>query len=205
MRARMGLAHAGITCELREVVLRDKPAEMLALSPKATVPVLQLPDGTVLEESFDIIKWALSRNDPDNWLSRLDDAETLVAENDGSFKQSLDKYKYASRHPEEPQSSYRAQGETFLEKLNSILSEQRFLAGDRPGLADIAVFPFIRQFAFVDKDWFDQRPYDGLKDWLNFHLESALFRNVMTKYEQWHSGDSPVLFTALHSPTDLSQ
>ena len=194
MRARLALAYGGITCELREVVLRDKPEELLAISPKGTVPVLQLPDGHILEESFDILKWALSQNDPDNWLDGMEITEKLVRENDGPFKQALDKYKYSSRHPEEPQTAHRARGELFLEKLDSRLRRHRFLLGDRPAAADIAIFPFIRQFAFVDKDWFDQSPYEALQKWLDYHLQSGLFLSVMTKYTQWRPDQEPVLF-----------
>ncbi|WP_417317080.1 glutathione S-transferase [Emcibacter sp.] len=194
MRARLALAYAGITCELREVVLQDKPRELLALSPKATVPVLQLPNGTILEESFDILKWALSRNDPDNWQAGLDKTGELVRENDGPFKDALDKYKYSSRHPEEPKTVYRSRGEVFLGRLNRQLTDKEFLLGDRQTAADIAVFPFIRQFAFVDKTWFDESSYEALKRWLDHHLHSSLFQSVMNKYAQWTPDREPVFF-----------
>ncbi|MFC7048587.1 glutathione S-transferase [Emcibacter nanhaiensis] len=194
MRARLALAYTGVRCELREVVLRDKPQQLLDLSPKGTVPVLQLRDGRILEESFDILKWALSQNDPANWQQDMDRTEELVRDNDGPFKQALDKYKYASRHPEEPRTAYRARGEQFLAKLDHRLRQHDFLLGDKPAAVDIAIFPFIRQFAFVDKDWFDQSPYEALNNWLKYHLESPLFHRVMKKYSQWQPDQPPIFF-----------
>lgn len=153
---------------------------MLTISPKGTVPVLQLPDGTVLEESLDIMHWALKQNDPDNWLA-TDGYQSLLAINDGSFKKALDRYKYADRHPEQPASSYRAQGEEFLKELEQRLQQHRYLISDYITLADAAIAPFVRQFAHVDRDWFFATPYTALQHWLNNWLESVLFTTVMEK------------------------
>jgi glutathione S-transferase len=182
MRARMALRYAGIAVEIREIALRDKPQSMLKVSPKATVPVLVLEDGTVLEESLDIMHWALQQNDSDGWLAADGElTQQLISENDGGFKQALDKYKYAIRFPEQPAESYRAQGEVFLQKLESLLKQSKFLLKDQVSLADIATFPFIRQFASVDADWFETVPYPKLKVWLKGLVESELFASIMEK------------------------
>lgn len=196
MRARMAVMQSGIMCELREVVLRDKPAAMIELSPKATVPVLQLTDGIVLEESIDVMHWALSINDPDHWLDAIDTAAPLLSILDGEFKDALDRYKYHVNHPEHPQSHYRDEGTAFLAGLEDKLSgnDGKGLFDTRLTFADIAVFPFVRQFAFVDKAWFDETPYPFLQRWLNHHLESSLFLSVMAKYPAWKPGDDALLF-----------
>ena len=194
MRARLSLTYAGTICELREVVLRDKPAQMIALSPKATVPVLQLPDGQVIDESYDIIKWSLTQNDPDGWQQFIPQADVLVDENDGPFKSALDKYKYASRFPEHRPEHYRDQGEVFLKKLDRILQVSPFLLSNRQTIADIAILPFIRQFAHVDKAWFLGTPYPGLQRWMAAQLDSENYKTVMKKYPQWLIGDKPIYF-----------
>lgn len=180
----MGLYLGGKSCELREVVLRDKPQAMLDLSPKGTVPVLLLPDGRVIEESFDIMLWALGND------ACLPGTKELVQENDGSFKMALDKYKYAQGPAEE----HRTEGEIFLKKLDDILAQHKFLLGGEASFVDIAIFPFIRQFAHVDKDWFWATPYANLIRWLDFHLESPLFNAVMTRYAQWHPDQDVTYF-----------
>lgn len=198
MRARLALAYAlpDQALELREVVLKDKPEEMLAISPKGTVPVLQLSD-QVLEESLDIMMWALSQKTDQVWLPN--DPETrqqildLIEENDGSFKWALDRYKYADRY-EESEEHYRSLGEVFLQKLNQRLVNNPYLMGESMTLLDAAIFPFVRQFAHVDKNWFEQCPYDELRVWLNRHLESELFLSIMPKYKQWHRDNELVLF-----------
>ena len=199
MRARMALACSQIRVELREVVLREMPPAMLACSPKATVPVLVFPDDTVLEESRDIINWALSENDPENWMPAADSEESamakhLIDENDGAFKEQLDRYKYAERYPEHPAEYYREQGEPFLKQLDDRLSRAAWLLGERISVADIAIFPFVRQFAFVDKPWFDRLPCVYLQKWLDRLLQSDLFASVMQKYPQWQEGDAPTRF-----------
>lgn len=190
IRARMALQYSGVDVELREVVLSQKPESMLSYSPKGTVPVLVLADATVIDESRDIILWALAVNDPDQWLLEnnkefLGVAETLIDENDSSFKQSLDNYKYNERCLEHPADYYRAKGQAFLEKLEARLSVSKYLMSDRLSVADIAIFPFVRQFAFVDKVWFFQTPYKNLQIWLDDILQSALFEKIMRKYPPW--------------------
>ncbi len=188
----MAIAISGVRVELREVVLRDKPAHMLDISPKATVPVLLLNDGTVIDQSREIMDWALAQSDPQKW--RVTEINQLVLgrwidENDGTFKVALDHYKYSVRFPEQSMEYYRRQGEVFLQKLEDVLQQQPYLMGDELGLADVSLFPFIRQFAFVDKDWFDQTPYAHLQAWLDSFLTSELFAQVMTKSPQWCEND----------------
>ncbi len=188
MRARMALAYSGIAVEIREISLREKPASLLAISPKGTVPVLQ-NDGLVIEQSYDIMKWALKQSDPDCWLTAETEAviDEWVAKNDGPFKKLLDQYKYPDRHPdislEETLSQATA---SFLGPINEQLTKSTHLLGSKVSLADIAIFPFVRQFAMVDPDWIDQSGLDSLKQWLNQHLESPLFLSVMQKYPTWH-------------------
>jgi glutathione S-transferase len=183
----MALDYANITVELREVLLKDKPPSMLKASAKGTVPVLVLADGTVIDESEDLMRWALAQHDPDNWwrLELESATNELVDENDHVFKKHLDHYKYADRYPELPQSAYRARAEVFLSKLEEKLGLQRFLVADQFTFSDVAIFPFIRQLAFVDKSWFDQAPYPRLQAWLAVFLDSNLFLNVMTKFPSW--------------------
>lgn len=196
MRARIALYAAGITSELREVVLRDKPESMLNASPKGSVPVLVLTDGTVIDESLDIIKYALNYNDPQKMLSCDQNiAEELIAENDSHFKRALDRYKYPNRYPDEDTSGARDQGEVFLDKLNTLLSNQKsYLLGDHASYADISIFPFIRQFANTDRGWFDALPYPYLQTWLDTNINGSLFSAVMFKYDQWKKGDTPIIF-----------
>jgi glutathione S-transferase len=183
MRARMALKYAGIAIEIREISLRDKPAHLFAVSPKATVPVLVLLDGAVLEQSLDIMHWALQQRDIDGWLlADSEQTQQLITENDTSFKQALDRYKYAIRFPEQSMEDYRSQGEAFLAKLEQRLTQTNFLMGEQVSLADIAIFPFIRQFSAVDADWFASTPYVRLKAWLSLLVESELFNSIMGKY-----------------------
>ncbi|WP_081979329.1 glutathione S-transferase [Methylophilus sp. Q8] len=183
MRARMALWAAQIRVEVREVSLRDKPAHLLQISPKGTVPVLQLTEGTVLEQSLDIMLWALAQCDPQGWLNAdRDTIVRLIAMNDGDFKKALDRYKYPERYPEQPQVFYRQQGEQFLQLLEAALQQHRFVLGDSASMADVAIFPFIRQFAAVDAEWFAGSAYPQLRAWLNGWLESALFAQIMQKF-----------------------
>lgn len=182
MRARMALSYAGIAYQVQEISLKDKPPGLLAVSPKGTVPVLVLPDERVLEQSLDIMHWALQQHDPDSWLGMdREKSQALISENDGAFKQALDKYKYASRFPEQSAASYRSQAEVFLQKLELALQDGPFLSGAHLSLTDVAIFPFIRQFAAVDADWFAQANYPKLQTWLQARLESSLFLRVMAK------------------------
>lgn len=187
MRARMALHYAQLKVEIREIALRDKPQAMLLVSPKGTVPVLVLPDGSVLEQSLDIMHWALKQYDPDDWaLTELkEDSQALIDENDGAFKHALDRYKYPERFPEFTQLEYRLQGEVFLQKLERLLETNRYLLAGQVSMADIAIFPFIRQFAAVDADWFAQAPYLKLRAWLNGLVESKLFDAIMQKHTVW--------------------
>lgn len=184
MRARMSLRYAGIEVEIREISLRDKPKHMMALSPKATVPVLALTDGRVIDESLDIMDWALSQQDQDGWRHiDLEAAKVLITENDGPFKRSLDAYKYAERHPEKTPVAHRQDGEVFLAKLEQLLEVSGGgLFGKLPTLADIAIFPFIRQFKGVDSRWFESAPYPYLNGWLHSLVTSQLFISVMEKH-----------------------
>ena len=182
MRARMALSYAGIAYQVQDISLKDKPAGLLAVSPKGTVPVLVLSDGRVLEQSLDIMHWALQQHDPAQWLGiDRDKSQALISENDRAFKQALDKYKYASRFPEQSAASYRSQAEVFLCKLELALQDQLFLSGTHLSLTDVAIFPFIRQFAAVDANWFAQAAYPKLQAWLQARLESSLFLGVMVK------------------------
>jgi glutathione S-transferase len=197
IRARLAVRVAGIAVALREVVLRDKPGALVAASPKATVPVLQLPDGRVLEQSLDIMRWALAARDPQGWLRPDEhaDVQALVALNDGPFKQALDRYKYAPRHPQRPAHAYRDDAVALvLAPLNARLAEHRFLLRDTPSLADMAIVPFVRQFAAVDASWFDGAPLAHLRAWMSGLTASPLFDSVMTRFDAWRPGAADVLF-----------
>lgn len=189
MRARMALSYAGIQVEIREIALREKPAHMLAVSPKGTVPVLVLASNEVLEQSLDIMDWALQQSDVDEWIIQDQAGQKLTADliatNDGAFKQSLDKYKYAIRFPENPPEIYRAQGEEFLQRLEILLQQNTYLCRNTISKADVAIFPFVRQFSMVDEKWFESADYPSLKAWLNGLLNSQLFLGVMQKYPVW--------------------
>ena len=195
MRGRMGLRISGMQAVLREVKLADKPAALLEASPKGTVPVLQLPDGTVLEESLDIMRWALGQSDPEGWLASENAA--LLRLFDGDFKHHLDRYKYPNRYEEEPDHGkvdHRGEALAILSDLDLLLARQPQIGGERRGFTDIALFPFIRQFANTDRDWFDAQPIPHVQAWLEGHLASDLFQSVMTKYDVWKPGDAQVLF-----------
>ena len=185
MRARLALAASETEVEHREVLLRDKPAAMLAASPKGTVPVLILPDGQVIEESLDIMRWALGRNDPLGWLAPGDAMFELVAINDGPFKRALDRYKYPNRHDGEDALENRARGLEILTGLEARLAGSTFLCGEAMSLADAAIFPFVRQFAHTDQDWFGAQALPHLQTWLAAHLDSPIFAGVMQKYPVW--------------------
>ncbi|ROH84556.1 glutathione S-transferase [Pseudomethylobacillus aquaticus] len=193
MRARMALYVSGTQVEVREIALRDKPAELLAASPKATVPVLVLEDGTVIDQSRSIMAWALRQADPQGWLKAassgdLQRADALVDENDTDFKRALDGYKYPQRHPGPSAQEQRAAGEQFLHKLELRLQSHAQLLGNTASWADVAVFPFVRQFAMVDTAWFSEAPYPQLRGWLTGWLQSALFEHIMVKLPTWQAG-----------------
>ena len=187
----MALWISGTPCELREVVLADKPTEMLTASPKGTVPVLVTEDGGVIDQSIDIMRHALGRNDPEGWL-RGDD-RALIERIDGPFKHHLDRYKYYTRYEVDPM-PHRDAALEILAELDHRLSDQQNLCGDTRTLADIATFPFIRQFVNHDRAWFDAQALPYLAQWLNRHLTSDLFTTIMVKFPAWKPGDEPVIF-----------
>ena len=198
IRARLAIRVSRVPVVLREVVLRDKPAALLLASAKATVPVLQLPDGRVLEQSLDIMRWALEQHDPQGWLGLHEqeaEARALIALNDGPFKQALDRYKYALRHAERPQGAWRDDAvEMMLAPLNARLAHRPFLLRDTASLADMAIVPFIRQFAAVEPLWFDSAPLQPLQAWMNRIVSSELFDSVMGRFTAWRPGESEVHF-----------
>jgi glutathione S-transferase len=209
IRARMALRYAGIRCELREVELRDKPVELLAASAKGTVPVLVLPDidgaGKVIDQSLEVMLWALAQHDAERWLDVDNDAaRQLIDANDDDFKVWLDRYKYPNRDAGKETEygdkeacdrvSLRAEGERFLQTLEGRLAKGGQLMGAQRSFVDVAIFPFVRQFAFVDFDWFRESRYQAVNRWLSSHLDSTLFADVMHKYPQWRAGQAGVLF-----------
>jgi glutathione S-transferase len=187
MRARMALVSAGVQCKVHEIVLRDKPPHMIEISPKGTVPVLQMAGGQVIDESLDIMLWALKLNDPQGWLAHDDnEVNDLITRNDGVFKAALDRYKYPDRFEGEDCSDAREQGVDILAGLNARLKNNKNLCGDTVSMLDIAIFPFIRQFANIDRKWFDALDLKPLQGWLAEHLESDVFQSIFKKQK-----DSP--------------
>ncbi len=200
MRARLAIAASGQTVQLREVLLRDKPAAFLATSAKGTVPVLDLRDGTVIEESRDIMIWALGVNDPDRWLDisqeQSDKIKAFLENVDGPFKHDLDRYKYASRYEVSAAWQHRENGAKFLAELDRSLGSTGALSGSDLGFTDFAILPFIRQFRIADPKWFDSQPWPYLHRWLQKFLGSAQFLRVMLKYSPWQEGAKAVRFPA---------
>ena len=188
MRARMALVASGAVVELREVLLKDKPPELVAASPKATVPVLVLSDGRVVEESLDVMQWALVQSDPLGWLEGNALDSDWISECDSDFKHWLDRYKYAERYPEHTADQYRNNAEVFIQKLEDRLSVSDWMGGEAAHAVDVALFPFIRQFAGVDPSWWQSAPYPSVRRWLENWLNSALFSAIMAKYPRWESG-----------------
>jgi len=186
----MAIAASGITVSLREVLLRDKPWELLAASPKATVPVLVLADGEVIEESLAVMRWALTANDPKGWLKEAEITSEWIQACDGEFKHWLDRYKYADRDPDHPATTYRENAEIFLAEVEGALSNSLGITGDTPSVVDVALFPFIRQFAGVDPEWWREGPYPCTRRWLEGWQGSALFSKIMAKYPRWETGQS---------------
>lgn len=189
MRARLALAVSATNYELREIRLSAKPETMLTASPKGTVPVLVLPDGEVIDESIDIMRRMLSRHDPEGWLDRDDPA--LIAINDGPFKHDLDRYKYPERHDADAE-THRMRGHDFLRGIDDRLAQASYLCGATRGLADAAIIPFVRQFAAVDKAWFETQSLPHLKAWLSGYLASELFDAIMMRVPPWSPADAPV-------------
>ncbi|MCV9918111.1 glutathione S-transferase [Pseudomonas sp. BT-42-2] len=185
MRARLALRYAGCAVQVCEVAMKNKPAELLALSPKGTVPVLATADG-VLEESLDIMRWALAQNDPQDWRLQADPAaaqhaEVLIARNDSVFKTQVNLYKYAERYPEHSREHYRQQAEPWLAELEGLLEGRPYLLAGHPSLADAALLPLMRQFAGVEPQWFAEAAYPRVRSWLQGWLASELFKAVMAK------------------------
>ncbi len=201
MRARLALTVSGASVELREVILRDKPAHMLDVSPKGTVPVLLLSDGSILEESLDVMLWALGRADPESWLqpehSSLEDIHKLIDRCDTDFKYHLDRYKYHTRYDDADPVYHRSEAEKFLQVLDGRLENHPFLFGNRFSLADAAIAPFIRQFVNASQDWFPESEYDNIKHWLARFLNSNLFKSIMHKFPQWQENDPVTLFPVI--------
>ncbi|MEE9354145.1 MAG: glutathione S-transferase [Methylococcaceae bacterium] len=197
IRARMCLLYANINLEIREITLRDKPQSMLALSPKGTVPILVLPDSRVIDESLEIMMWALQQHDHEQWQPADDKFlkrhQYWCNWNDGDFKYYLDRYKYADRFPDHPEIFYRQQAELFLKALEQQLNSTTYILYDRLTLTDIAIFPFIRQFSKIDAVWFASAPYPKLKIWLEKTLNTGLFKTAMTKFKPWQPEHEAVM------------
>ena len=196
MRARMAIAISGQQVEFREVILKDKPPSMIELSAKGTVPVLSLSSGKVIDESLDVIDWALKLNDPDNWLrsNQSERSSKLIHINDNEFKHHLDRYKYSKRYDNEDPEFHRKKCLKFIESINNELNNSKYIFDDNISYADIVVLPFIRQFRIADIEWFDSLPYDNLKKWLSRFLDSSLLNSSMKKYDLWKEGDKSIVF-----------
>ena len=195
MRARMVLLHSKIQCEIREIKLSNKPKEMLAISPKGTVPVLILENGDILDESLDVMLWAIEQGNLRNLFNPgKKEILDLIKINDGEFKDAIDRYKYSSLYPEKPMIEYRKMGELFLEKIESYLEKNKFIFGKNISLADLAIFPFVRQFCRVDIDWFNSSLFKKIKEWTLFFEGSENFIDIMRKIKPWTTGDKPTLF-----------
>lgn len=198
MRARMAIAVSQQRCELREVVLANKPAELLEASPKGTVPVLVLTDGTAIDQSIDIMKWALQTQDPEDWLPRTaaewERTHDWIAHNDGPFKQALDRYKYPHRYALPDGLHHRTEGAEFLRTLNEVLRGQAYLAGQQFGMADAALAPFVRQYAHTDALWFAQQPWPALQTWLTQFEQSPTYLRTMDKLPAWTAGQPVRVF-----------
>ena len=207
MRARLAILASRVTCEVREVALRNKPAELLAASPKATVPVLVLPNGKVIEQSLEIMRWALAGHDPQHWLmpqtENFEAVLALISVNDGQFKHHLDRYKYPNHYRLEHAGAeqafalvHRASASEWLLMLESRLSCLPWLFGESCSLADMAIAPFVRQFARTDADWFSLQPWPHLGAWLARWTSADSFAQMMEKYPTWRSGQSGVMWPA---------
>jgi glutathione S-transferase len=208
MRARLALAISGQACELREVVLRAKPAELLEASAKASVPVLMLPSGEVIDQSLDIMRWALQRNDPAQWLPTKPEQaapmQALIDDCDQTFKHHLDRYKYPNRYEGADAQQHRAAAAVWLKQLAQQLSPEGWLFGPVASLSDIAIAPFVRQFAQTDPLWFAQQDWPALQAWLDHIVSSALFDSVMHKYPVWESGTIGPIFSGPVFPSALT-
>ncbi len=190
MRARLALLQAKQTVVLRDIVMTNIPPEMLAVSPTGTVPLLILDDSSIVDESLDIMIWALDQNDPNNLLYSeqpdvLPSMLSLINRNDNDFVNALDKYKAASRYHDSDEHHFREQCESFISHIEYCLKEHKYLMGPHPSLADYALLPFLRKFSRIDRKWYLQAPYPNLQNWLNTHYENPLYSKAMKKYPQW--------------------
>jgi len=195
IRARLALLASQAVCIIREVKLSAKPVELLAASSKATVPVLVLPDDSVIEQSLEIMRWALKRNDPAGWLDH--ETTRLIEDNDGPFKHHLDRAKYPDRHGSDP-ATHRAACLDMLRSLEDSLVTAPYLCGEVMSITDAAIMPFVRQFAAIDRDWFSAQPLPHIRHWLERLVGSHLFDLAMMRLTPWRSGDPDLRF-----PKDL--
>lgn len=194
IRARMAIAAADVRCELREVVLRDKPPELLEASEKGTVPVLVLPE-RVLDESLEVMGWALAQRDPLMWSGGpQEETHALLRDNDGPFKQHLDRYKYSARYDDVDAHRERDEAAAFVDSLERRLAEHPYLTGAQPRLADVAIFPFVRQFSGVDRAYWQTAPFPNTRRWLEQWCASELFTRCMYKFARWLPQSEPVSF-----------
>ena len=196
MRARFAIRSSKIIVEVREIKLKEKPSEFLKSSPKGTVPVLITNSGEVLEESLDIIYWALNKNDPHKWLAKgkleNQDIRKLLDDLEDRFKPNLDKYKYPDRFSGVNKFLYRDKNLCFLEKLNFYIEKNKSLNCKHLTLLDYAIFPFVRQFRNVDQDWFDKLNFIFLNKWINQIIDSKDFSSIMKKFKKWEPNDVPI-------------
>ena len=198
MRARLAVKSSGIEVHLREILLRDKPDEFLQASQKGTVPVLEVGDGQVIDESLDVMFWALSQSDPEGWLDIYHTDKAAVEQHlsslDTDFKFHLDRYKYATRYDDVDEKIHRQEAVIFLESWNEKLTNQTALSGSTNGILDYATLPFVRQFRIADMEWFDAQDWPALHNWLQTFLNSERFASVMTKYAPWKDTGEEHLF-----------
>ena len=193
MRARLAILNAGVTVEIREILLRDKPVAFLETSPSGTVPCLRTADA-VYDESLDIMIWALEQRDPNGLLNMPEDGWDVIKANDGPFKAALDHTRYITRYPELDLETEREKASAHLRTLDRKLADHGFLFGDKMTIADLAILPFIRQFAHIDREWFDAQNWTNLRGYLDRFLTSDLFAQVMEKRKPWVEGDDPAYF-----------
>ena len=193
MRARLAILASGLTVELREIVLREKAPEFLASSPKGTVPVLVTPSA-VIDESLELMLWALNRSDSESWLAMSEEGYEWITRCDGPFKTALDHTKYAVRYPDLDPEQERGRAAEFLSDLNLQIAGSDWMFGAKCTLADMSIVPFIRQLANRDRGWFDAQPWPNVQRWLSRFLASDRFVSIMTKYPKWQAGDRPVFF-----------
>ncbi len=199
MRARMGLLLAKQSVILRDIVMKNIPTQMLAASPKGKVPVLVFNDSSVIDESLDIMLWALKQNDPNNLLYKhepdaLENMLSLISRNDNEFVDALKKYKAAARYHDNNIESARNQCESFISHLEENLTNHHYIMGESLSLVDYAILPFIRQFSRVDRKWYTHAPYPKLRQWLEKHYQDPIFAKTMTQYSQWLDSNAVVIF-----------